>query len=67
MSDSSCTFFLVVSHVNDWTVRITDVSRFAGEIRGLAAAGDRAAVSALLPAELPYPLPDEIRSVIGAV
>jgi hypothetical protein len=54
-------------YVNDWTVSITDVTSFAGEIRSLAAAGDQAAVSALLPAELPYPLPDEIRSVIGAV
>jgi Domain of unknown function (DUF4291) len=54
-------------YVNDWTVGITDVTRFAAEVRGLAAAGDRTAVSALLSAELPYPLPDEIRSVIGAV
>jgi hypothetical protein len=50
----------------EWTVSIADVTRFAHEIRGLAAAGDEAAVSARLSAELPYPLPVEIRSVIGA-
>jgi hypothetical protein len=53
-------------YVNDWTVSITDVTRFASEIRGLAAAGDQAAITELLPVELRYPLPDEIRSVIGA-
>jgi hypothetical protein len=53
-------------YVDDWTVSITDVTRFAHEIRGLVAAGDEAATTELLPAELPYPLSDEIRSVIGA-
>ena len=52
-------------YVNDWTVSITDVTRLAHEMGGLAAAGDEAAARELLPAERPYPLPDEIRSVIG--
>jgi hypothetical protein len=53
-------------YVNEWTVSITDVTRFAHQVHGLAEAADETAVSELLPAEFPYPLPDEIRSAIGA-
>jgi hypothetical protein len=52
-------------YVNDWTIGITDVTGLAHEIRGLVAAGDEAAARERLPAELPYPLSDSIKSVVG--
>jgi hypothetical protein len=52
-------------YVNDWTIGITDVTGLAREIRGLVAAGDEAAARERLPAELPYPLPDSIKTVVG--
>jgi hypothetical protein len=52
-------------YVNDWTIGITDVTGLAHEIRGLVAAGDEPAARERLPAELPYPLHDSIKSVVG--
>jgi hypothetical protein len=44
-------------YVNHWTVGITDVTRLAHEIGGLAAAGDEAAARELLPASVPIRSP----------
>lgn len=53
-------------YVDDWTAGITDVTDLAHEIRRLVAAGDEAAACKRLPAEVPYPLPVGIKSVLGA-
>jgi hypothetical protein len=48
-------------YVDEWTVTITDVTDLAHRIHALVRAGDLAAATELLPAELPYPaeLPDQ--------
>ena len=53
-------------YVNDWTVSITDVTGLAQKIHDLVSAGDLQAAGAHLPAECPYPLPDDLKQVIGA-
>jgi uncharacterized protein DUF4291 len=53
-------------YVTDWTVSITDVTGLAHEIHDLVGTGDLAAAQAKLPAERPWPLPDDIASTIGA-
>jgi hypothetical protein len=52
-------------YVEDWTVGITDVTGLAYEIHSLVTADNLAAVTARLPAELPYPLPDNLRAAHG--
>jgi hypothetical protein len=50
-------------YADEWITAIVDVTPLAREIRArLAAGGD---VSALLPEERPYPLPDRTRKAIG--
>lgn len=53
-------------YVSDWTVGITDITALAHEIHHLVAAGDLAAATARLPAERPYPLPGDLKAIIGA-
>jgi len=53
-------------YVNDWTVAITDVTALAHEIHALVDAGDLDTAAAKLPAERPYPLADDVRTVVGA-
>lgn len=52
-------------YVSDWTVSI-DVTGLAHEIHDLVAADDMQTAIEKLPAELPYPLPERVKSVIGA-
>ncbi|MEU4425463.1 DUF4291 domain-containing protein [Actinoplanes sp. NPDC024001] len=56
----------VPRYVDDWITGITDVTDLAGEIRGLLDAGDEPGAEALLPTERLYPLPDPIRTRLGA-
>ncbi|MER5999888.1 DUF4291 domain-containing protein [Nonomuraea angiospora] len=51
-------------YVDEWTLAIIDITDRVREVREAVVA--RADVSGLLPAEQPYPLPDEIRETIGA-
>lgn len=53
-------------YVDEWTVAITEVTGVAHTIRDRLVAGDDAGAAALLPAERAYPLPAEVRTVIGA-
>jgi hypothetical protein len=53
-------------YVQDWTAGITDMTALAHEIHGLVTAGNLAAAKERLPAERPYPLPDSLKTVIGA-
>jgi hypothetical protein len=53
-------------YVDEWLVRLTDVTPLAREIRGLVTAGDEEAARALLPVERPYPLPADIAATITA-
>jgi hypothetical protein len=55
----------VARYVDDWTVAVRDVTPLALEIHGHVLRGDEAAAAALLPAELPYPLPDPLATRIG--
>lgn len=54
------------NYADAWLVGVTDVTDLAHEIHGLVRAGDLAAASALLPAERPYELSDELAATIGA-
>ncbi|MFI7637205.1 DUF4291 domain-containing protein [Nonomuraea sp. NPDC049400] len=51
-------------YVEEWTLGITDITDQAREVRAAVSGG--ADVSALLPVERPYPLPDDIIQTIGA-
>ncbi|MBF9131288.1 DUF4291 domain-containing protein [Plantactinospora sp. S1510] len=53
-------------YVDEWIVGISDVTPTAHAIRKRLRDGDRAGASALLPAERPYPLPEEIATSIDA-
>jgi Domain of unknown function (DUF4291) len=53
-------------YVTEWTVGITDRTPLVGEIRERLDSGDVAAATALLPAERPYPLADDLRAAVGA-
>jgi hypothetical protein len=53
-------------YVQDWTVGITDVTGLAREIHSLVTTGNLTAAKDKLPAERPYPLPDNLKAVIGA-
>jgi Domain of unknown function (DUF4291) len=54
-----------VKYVREWTTGIKDVTATAHRIRDLVSAGDVNAAEALLPAERPYELPDDIARHIG--
>ncbi|GAA4986950.1 DUF4291 domain-containing protein [Yinghuangia aomiensis] len=53
-------------YADAWLVGVTDVTDLAHEIHGLVRSRDLAAASALLPAERPYDLSDELAATIGA-
>jgi hypothetical protein len=53
-------------YVDDWIVGIADVTAIAHAMRDRLAAGDDTGAAALLPTELPYPLPDIVTAAIGA-
>jgi hypothetical protein len=53
-------------YVHDWTVAITDTTALAREIHDLVAAGEHDAATARLPNERPYPLPDDLKAIVGA-
>jgi hypothetical protein len=53
-------------YVDEWLVRLTDVTPLAHEIHGLVTAGDEDAARALLPAERPYPLPADVAGTVAA-
>ncbi|MBF8190296.1 DUF4291 domain-containing protein [Nonomuraea sp. K274] len=54
-------------YVEEWTLAITDVTELAREVRAALPAGHaEPQVSALLPVERPYPLPEGIMETIGA-
>lgn len=48
------------------TIGITDITALAREIHNLVTAGNLAAAKKKPPAEQPYPLPDSLKTVIGA-
>jgi hypothetical protein len=53
-------------YVDEWTVAITDITRTVHRIHDLLKAGDHQTAAAQLPAELAYPLPEHLRTRIGA-
>ncbi|MEO3780254.1 DUF4291 domain-containing protein [Micromonospora sp. B11E3] len=53
-------------YVDEWTVRITDVTPTARAVRALLRDGDETAAAAMLPPERPYPLAEHVAAVIGA-
>jgi uncharacterized protein DUF4291 len=53
-------------YVNDWTIAISDITALAHEIHSLVAAGDLTAATGRLPVERPYPLPDDLKALVGA-
>jgi hypothetical protein len=53
-------------YVNEWTVALSDVTATARAIHELLRAGDAQAATALLPTELPYPLPAQTAATITA-
>nr|WP_201776208.1 DUF4291 domain-containing protein [Streptacidiphilus melanogenes] len=53
-------------YVDEWIVGITDVTALAHETHALVRAGEAGKADALLPAEIPYPLPEPLRARIGA-
>ncbi|MEH1100260.1 DUF4291 domain-containing protein [Micromonospora sp. CPCC 205561] len=53
-------------YVDEWLVRIADVTPTAHAVRAALDAGDDTAAEALLPPERPYPLPPDVAAVIGA-
>ena len=53
-------------YVDEWTVAINDITPVVHRIRDLLKAGDHQAAAAHLPAEHAYPLPDQLRTRIGA-
>ena len=53
-------------YVNDWTMAITDVTDLAHEIHRLVELGDIAGASEKVPTEGTYPLPADLKAIIGA-
>lgn len=53
-------------YVNDWTVGISDITALTHVIHALVNAGDLTAAAQMLPTEHVYPLPDNVRVVVGA-
>ncbi|MBB4907930.1 DUF4291 domain-containing protein [Actinophytocola algeriensis] len=53
-------------YVDEWLVRLTDVTPLAREIHELVLAGDDDTARALLPVEEEYPLPEDIAAHVNA-
>ena len=53
-------------YVDEWLVRLTDVTPVARAARDRLTAGDDAGATALLPVERPYPLPADVARVVDA-
>lgn len=53
-------------YVDEWTIALTDVTATVRTIYELLRAGDEQAAAALLPTELPYPLPAQTAATIAA-
>ncbi|MDG4825543.1 DUF4291 domain-containing protein [Asanoa sp. WMMD1127] len=51
-------------YVDEWVTGITDVTATARRVHALVRAGDRAAATALLPPERPYPLPPDVAAAV---
>ena len=56
----------VQRYVDEWCVAITDVTPTARLIRQRLLTGDDSGAAELVPTEQPYPLPDDVRTVIDA-
>lgn len=56
----------VTQYVNEWIVKLTDVTPLAHEIEGLVRAQKLTEAEARLPSETPYPISDDLAKVIGA-
>lgn len=56
----------VRDYVSRWTVAIADITPAVREIHGLVDAGRLADAEALLPREVPYPLPDDVERTVVA-
>jgi hypothetical protein len=54
------------AYADEWLVAVRDVTEQAHRTHDLVRSGDRAAATALLPEERPYPIPDELAATIGA-
>jgi hypothetical protein len=52
-------------YVNDWIISITDISDKCREIHSLILSGKIQEVEQLLPNEKIYPLPEELKNIIG--
>lgn len=55
----------VERYVNDWIIKITDVSELNAQIKTLVDAGQLEEAAALLPKEREYVIPDSIKQKIG--
>lgn len=55
----------VDEYVDNWIVRIEDLSRMVAEIASLVAVGDLVGAERLRPIERPYPLPKEVADRVG--
>ena len=55
----------VDSYVDDWVVRIDDVTPLARTISAHVTRGEMDAAQRLLPSEVPYPVPDELAERVG--
>jgi hypothetical protein len=53
-------------YVDEWIVSITDVTPLTTRVADLVRGGQLAEARAALPAEPPYPIPDELAAIIGA-
>jgi hypothetical protein len=56
----------VTRYLDDWIIRISDVTARATEIRSHARRRETATAESLLPVERPYPLPPDLARRIGA-
>lgn len=52
-------------YVDEWLVRLTDVTPLAHKVHALVAAGEDAEARALLPEERVYPLPPEVAAAVA--
>ena len=55
----------VDAYLDEWILRIDDVTELARNIKGLVDRGDIARADLIRPTELPYPLPKDISKRIG--
>lgn len=56
----------VDQYVDEWIIRLADVTALARTMHRLVRAGDKSAATAVLPLERPYPLPAHLAAVINA-